>query len=66
MATQYRVNGVVYVPRRYADFMCRRIKPLMHVSALQTKTLEHMLAEAYRLGVADAVDVMTNANQPQE
>lgn len=60
--TKYRVNGMVCVPRKYADFMFRRIKPLMHISALQTKTLEHMMAEAYRLGVADAVDVMTKTD----
>lgn len=56
--TQYRVNGQVEVPSKYARFMYRRVKPLMHISALQTKTLEHMLAEAYRLGLADAADVL--------
>jgi hypothetical protein len=60
--TQYRLTGTVEVPRKYADVISRRIRPLMHISALQTKTLERIMAEAYRLGVADAVDVMTQTD----
>lgn len=64
--TVYRVNGTVEVPTKYAQFMYRRIRPLLHISALQTRPLEHIVAEAYRLGLADAVDVMTNTDQPTE
>ena len=58
--------GVVYVPKKYADFMYRRTKPLLHVSMLQTRTIEHLLAEAYRLGLADAAEVLSAKDEREQ
>lgn len=45
-------------PREAVKAIYRRILPLLDRVGTQTRTLEHLLAEAYVLGLKDAVDIM--------
>lgn len=51
------------VSKEHSDFMMRRVRPLLDRAGTQTRTLEHLLAEAYRIGMADAVDVMSQKKE---
>ena len=58
-ATKYHIAGVVSVAPEMDDLMRRRVQPLVDTASLQTKPLLHLLKEAYRLGLSDAADVIT-------
>jgi len=58
MKTKYKTAGVTRYPPEITEFLYRRVRALLDQAGLQSRTLEHILAEAYVQGIRDAVDVM--------
>ncbi len=57
---QYRISGTVAVPREFEDLIARRTAPFLDRAGVDTRPLSFLLKEAYRQGLADALDAMTN------
>ena len=57
-AKAYKTHGQTIEPPEFDDLMRRRVRPLMDTFGLTTRTFEHLMKEAYRIGFLDAVDAM--------
>lgn len=53
---EYKITGQSTYPHDIEQMCRRRVRPLLDSVGTQTRTLEHLLAEAYVLGIKDAVD----------
>ena len=60
---QYRIAGTVEVPPEFERLIARRTAPFLDRAGVDTRPLSFMLREAYRQGVADAVDAMTTTDE---
>lgn len=56
---QYRISGTVKMPCEFDGLAGRRTAPFLDRHGVDTRPLSFLLKEAYRQGIADAVDAMT-------
>lgn len=54
----YRCDGTVSIGRDFDSLFERRVAPFLDTMGVQTRPLIHLLKEAYRQGIVDAVSVM--------
>ena len=60
---EYRLKGSTEYPEGVTDFVHRRVRPFLDRFGTQTRSLEHLMAEAYLQGTKDAVNVMREAHE---
>ena len=58
---QYRLHGMTEHRSEIVDLAYRRVRPFLDQSGMQTRTLEHLMAEAYMQGIKDAVSANEEA-----
>lgn len=56
----YRLCGESSYADAVVDLACRRVRPFLDRAGTQTRSLEHLMAEAYMQGIKDAADAMSN------
>lgn len=47
------------------DFLGRRTRPFLDAAGLDTRTVLHLMQEAYLQGIRDAVEVLRPPSQPE-
>ena len=55
MSDRYKLHGMTEWRGEVVDLAYRRIRPFLDQSGMQTRSLEHLMAEAYMQGIKDAV-----------
>lgn len=56
---QYHIADRSKVPREFDDLATRRTRPFLDSVGLDNRPISFLLKEAYRQGIADAVEAMT-------
>jgi hypothetical protein len=57
---QYRIAGQSQIPQEFDDLATRRTAPFLDRHGVDTRPLSFLLKEAYRQGIVDAVEAMTD------
>jgi hypothetical protein len=55
MSDHYKLHGMTEWRGEIVDLAYRRVRPLLDQPGLQTRSVEHLMAEAYMQGIKDAV-----------
>lgn len=55
MTDQYKLHGMTEWRDEIVDLANRRVRPFLDQAGLQTRSVEHLMAEAYMQGIKDAV-----------
>ncbi len=61
MSDRYQSVGQTVYPEQLVDLAYRRIRPFLDTVGTQTRSLEHLMAEAYVQGIKDAVSATLEA-----
>lgn len=58
MKIKYRLHEMTEYNGDIVDLAYRRVRPFLDSSGIQTRSLEHLMAEAYIQGIKDAVQTL--------
>lgn len=61
MTDRYQISGSTVCSDEFVDLAYRRVRPFLDQAGTSTRSLEHLMAEAYRQGMMDGLSVALEA-----